>query len=308
MPLSATAPLLVLLTLLPATALAQPTPHYTSAAMMRETPVTVETAWRVDRAGRHASVVAQLEGASLRVHDGATVETAIAASGDHLCIALIHGGDSGPFARALLLHREGSGLALDATVEIPRELATEDRRPRFPAGVLVASTSRGFAVMVQHQERDPSANVVTTLTVLGESGATIEATHRVAVPWALSALVADGDGYQLAVSWGGWGDAHAGTQRICLVHLTAEGTPTEHPWWASPFVPPTDVQLLHTADGATVVAWLGTGGAIEGGRWTAPGRWSAEPPTPTRYGTVERGASAWTLTEREGVIAVVSAR
>jgi hypothetical protein len=290
---------------LPRSAHAQPTPHYTSAAMMGETPVAVETAWRTTRAGRSATVVARLSGRPLSLHDGATVETAIAASGDRLCVALIHGGDAGPFTRAFLVHRDGTELVLDATVEIPRELAIADGRPRFPASVLVAATPRGFAVMVQHQERDPSANVVTTLTVLGNDGSVVEATHGVAVPWALAALSSDADGYQLAVSWGGSG---TGSMRVCLVHLSALGAPTEHPWWASPAMPPSDVQLLRTSDGATVAAWMDPSGAIVGQRWAAPGRWSAEPAAPIRYGAVDRGATAWVLTERAGAVTVISAR
>jgi len=300
----------VLLALFPRGALAQPTPHYTSAALMgtgttTEALVTVETEWRTTPSGRSTTVVARLAARSLSLHEGATVDTAIAAQGDHLCVATIHGGDRGAFARAWLVHRDGGQLILDAVVGIPRELAIADGRPRFPASVLVAATAQGFAVMVQHQERDPSANVVTTLTVLANDGRVAEATHVVAVPWALSALVADGDGYQLAVSYGGSG---TGTLRLCLVHLSGAGSPTEHPWWASPAMPPSDVQLLHTSDGATVAAWMDPTGAVVGQRFSAPGRWSAEPPAPVRYGAVDDGAAAWMLTERAGAVTVISAR
>lgn len=285
---------------------AQPEVHYSLAALVGDSPVRVETEWAMGRRGRTATVVATLGASSLSLHDGETVRTAIGSSGDHLCVVLIHGGDEHPSVRALLLHRDGPRLVLDATVPISRDLAIADRRPRFPADALVAATPSGFAVMVQHQERDTSADVVTTLTELGLDGAERVATHRVAVPWALAALVRDGDGYQLAVRWGGWGDAHAGTQRVCLVHLSADGTPTEHPWWASPFIAPSEVQLLRSA-GATVVTWLDEGtGAVMGTRWTAPGGWSREPPAPDELGRVSGDASAWVVVERGGAVEVVS--
>lgn len=288
---------------------AQPPTHFLHAAALSDAVARVETEWSSGSRGRSARVEARVgEGPVLVLHDGATVRTAVAGDGERLCVVVYHGGDDDPFARALLAHRDGDHLVLDHTVTIPSALATADRRPRFPADALVAATPRGFAVMVQHQERDPSADVVTTLTVLGADGTEIEATHRVAVPWALGALVRDGEGYQLAVLWGGWGSSMAGTARVCLVHLSATGEPTEHPWWASPAIAVGDVHLLRTSDGATTAAWLDEDGVVVGHRWPSPGGWSVEPPAPETIGTPASDAVAWTLVERDGRAEVVAAR
>jgi hypothetical protein len=291
----------------PSLAAAQPDSTLLRAVMVGDGVARVETAWTTSARGRRARVTARVgEGPELVVHEGVTVRAAVAGDADHLCIVLYHGGDTDPFARALLFRREGTTLVLEHTVAIPRDLAIADRRPRFPADAVVASTPRGFAVMVQHQERDPTANVVTTLTVIGSDGAEVEATHVVAVPWALADLVHAGDGYELAVLWGGWDASMAGSARVCLVHLTAEGSPTEHPWWASPAVPLTSIELLRTTDGATTVAWTDESGVAVGTRWSGRGGWSVEPPPPVPLG--RPGGAPWTLLEVDGAPVVMVAR
>lgn len=287
---------------------AQPMTHEVHAAALGDGVARIETEWSEVRRLRTSRVTARLgEGPTVELHAGATVRTAVASAADQLCVVAFHGGDEAPFARAILAHREGDHVVVDHTSEIPRALAIADGRPRFPAGALVTATPRGFAVMVQHQERDPTRNVVTTLTVLGPDGSEVDATHVVAVPWALGALVRDGDGYQLAVLFGGSG--HEGTACFCLVHLDDTGRPTEHPWWASPFLPVGAGQLLRRADGSTLLAWLDASGEhVVGSRWTTRGGWAVPPAPPQPLFDVPPGAVAWTLVERAGELAFLVAQ
>lgn len=291
---------------------AQPADAWSHALALGDATGRIDVAWHTRGSRRSATVTARVAGPDgrpgpvLELHDGPTVRTAAAADGERACVVVLHGGDEHPFVRAHLLAREDMRLVRTHQVDIPIALGSADRRPRFPAEAVVTSTPRGFAVMVQHQERDTSADVVTTLTVLGDDGTEVEATHVVAVPWALADLVWSGEGYHLAVLWGGFSEATAGTARINLVRLDAAGTPREHPWWASAFVPVTEVELAWVA-GEVVATWR-DGATIVGNRWATSGGWSVEPPAPETFATLPADAVAWTLTVRAGAPTVIAAR
>ncbi|AKF08085.1 hypothetical protein [Sandaracinus amylolyticus] len=241
--------------------------------------VSVTTTWSEARGRRAARVTASLGAARpLVLHDGATVRTAIGGERDALLVVAFHGGEHA-FVRARLARVvEGGALSAGPTLELSREHAA--RRPTLrPAAALVATTPDGFTVLVQEQDtRSPDADVVTTMTRIAHDGALIEAPRVVAIPWALGALAWNGRGYHLAVLWGGWGTEHAGTARVCLVTLSEQGAPQEHPWWASTFDALSDVQLARRDDGAMVLVWRrGDALAVMAHVSSAPGRWGAEP-------------------------------
>lgn len=297
---------LACITLAPTAGQAQAPDGWSHAVPVEHGTGRVDVAWSAGPRRTARVTAVGPDGATLVLHDGATVRTAVDVAAGRLCVVAYHGGDDHPFADAHLAHLEGRAWVEDVVVHLPIEAGTADRRPRFPASALVAATPHGFAVMLQHQERDTSADVVTTLTVLGADGAEVEATHVVPVPWALADLVWSGDGYHLAVIWGGWSGTTDGRVRINLVRLDASGSPTEHPWWASPAVLLTEVELAYVG-GAVTVGWR-DGRRVVGGRWTASGGWSAEPPAPDELGAIPSDAVAWTLAVRADRLEVVAPR
>jgi hypothetical protein len=265
--------------------------------------VTVTTTWRTDGAARSSRVVASLSGGrEVLLHDGATVRTALAATGDTLVVVVYHGGPHA-LARALFAHVRAGALTPGARVDLARDLAS--RRPALrPASALVAPTPDGFTVLLQEQDtRDPSADVLTTMTRLGRDGAVVEAPRQVAIPWALGALAWDGRGYHVAVLWGGWGTEHAGTARVCLVTLSTAGAPEQHPWWASEFDSVSDVQLVQRAGGgAMLLVWRrGDGERVAMHASSAPGGWSVEPAPAIDVARVAPGAPFVAIAEGDGV-------
>ncbi|UJR79307.1 hypothetical protein [Sandaracinus amylolyticus] len=265
---------------LPSLALAQPVPIGPTREVraLDAGLVTVTTTWSEARGRRAARVTASLGAARpLVLHDGATVRTAIGGDRDALLVVAFHGGER-PFVRAHLTRVDGGALIAGPSLELARDEAA--RRPTLrPAAALVATTPEGFTVIVQEQDtRDPNADVVTTMTRIARDGALIEAPRVVAIPWALGALAWNGRGYHLAVLWGGWGAQHAGTARVCLVTLSEQGAPQQHPWWASAFDSLSDVQLVRRADGAMVLGWRrGDALGVMAHVSSTPGGWGAEP-------------------------------
>lgn len=286
-----TACVLLVVSLASPFAAAQPPPALGPSREVRSTEaglVTITTTWAEARGRRSARVTASLPAQvqPLVLHDGPTVRTVVAGDRDALLVVAYHGGER-PFARAILARLERGALRAGPTIELSREIAAR-RDSLRPAAALVAPTPEGFTVLVQEQDvRDPSADVVTTMTRIARDGTLIEAPRQVAIPWALGALAWNGRGYHLAVLWGGWGPEHAGSARICLVTLSEQGAPQQHPWWATPFDAVSDVQLAQRADGAMVLAWRrGDGRAVMTHISSAPGRWSVEPPAPVELAAI----------------------
>ena len=250
----------------------------------------VDTVWSEQAGRRSTRVTATLgSGPALELHDGTTVRTAIAASPDALLVVAFHGGDR-PFARALLADVRDGALARGRTTELPIPRSAQAGAMR-PSAAVAAPTQHGFTILLQETDSQGAAAAVrTTMFVLGRDGALISA-REVAVPWALGALAWNGQGYHLAVLWGGWTAAHAGTARICLVTLSPEGAPQQHPWWATPFDAIGEMMLLPRADGAMQLVWRsGDGRTIRLQDASMVLGWGVEPPAPTELARIDPDA------------------
>jgi len=93
------------------------------------------------------------------------------------------------------------------------------------------------------------------------------------------------------VLWGGWGAAQAGTARICLVTLSTDGAPQQHPWWAAPFDAVGEIMLLARGDGAMQLVWRsGDGRTIRLGDASRVLGWGVEPPAPVELAQVDPDA------------------
>lgn len=273
-------------------------------AIVGTTLVAVDDVWSSGARGRSARVTAHTEGRELVLHDGPTVRMATAGRDDALAVVLFHGGDD-PFARVLVSRLEADHLAPPVTVELDRSVARGRSDRLRPAVAVTAATADGFVVVLEEQEPDPTAAVVTTLTRLDAHGVIVEATHPVAVPWQLAAIAANGDGYELVVTYGGGGTPDAPTARACVVHLGSNGEPTEHPWWASTddAMAEIHVVLLGTT---IVVGWRSEDGVtVRETRWPSRGAWGH---APTAIATLGRVApdEAYTIAVRDGAPVVVT--
>lgn len=296
------------LVVLAALARAQPSASYATRELLVAAAgaITVDTAWSTTRSGRTARVTATLAGHERRMFDGATVRTAAAARDDALAVVVFHGGDA-PFARVLVAQLEGGRIEVPVPVELDRSAARARSATLRPAAAVVASTGDGFAVLLQEQESDPTADVVTTLTRLDAAGAILEATHAVGVPWQLAALLGrDDGGYELAVLYGSGSSPDEARARACIVSLGATGEPTEHPWWASGDDAYAEVRLLRAPSGELVVAWRGRDETtISATRWTADGGWGAAPADVTMLGSVGPG-EPFALASGDGDVTIVT--
>lgn len=263
----------------------------------------VDTIWSERRGQRSTRVTATLGGGrAVELHSGITVRTAISASDATLLVVAFHGGDR-PFARAFLADAREGTLRPRPAIELALPAARGALRP---SAAVATATPEGFTILLQETDsQGAGGDVRTTMFRLSREGAIVDA-REVAVPWALGALGWNGQGYHLAVLWGGWDAAHAGTARICLVTLSPEGAPQQHPWWASPFDAVGEIVLLPREDGAMQLVWRrGDGRTIALYDAGAPGGWSVEPPAPRELGRVAADAP-FAPVAREGSIAIVT--
>jgi hypothetical protein len=250
-------------------------------------PALVTTAWREERGQRRATIAVERGAARATLHEGATVRTAVASSGDVILVTAFHGGDRA-FARAFTAELRGGAWSVRPPVDLARD-PDAVRRGLRPAAAIASPSPGGFTIVLQEQDAgSPDADVVTTMSRVALDGTLAAAPHAIAVPWALAALAWNGRGYHLAVLYGGGGAP--GTACICLVTLSEAGAPEQHPWWASPFDAVGDVQLVARADGAVELVWReGDGRAIAAATWSTVGHWGQAPPPPRRVATLEPG-------------------
>ncbi len=263
----------VSLVLLLVTALASETARAQASDMVSTTggPATVETRW-LEGTPRRAEVDVLRGATRVRAYEGRTVRTVAASQGDVVGIGYYHGGPE-PFAGIVIVD-----LARGARVDVSLPVAGASS-PLRPAGLVIAADAGGFAVVLQEQQADVNADVTSTFARVGLDGAWISPPRPAAIPWGLAALGAAPDGsYELAVLFGGWGQgAASGQARICLVTLRADGSPSEHPWWASANETLTDVRVAVSAAGIDLF-YRTAGDELRHHRFARDGGWGQEPP------------------------------
>jgi hypothetical protein len=256
----------------------------------------VEARW-IEGTPRRAEVDLVRSASRLRVYEGRTVRTAAAAAGDVVALGYYHGGPE-PFAGVVLVDL---GRGTRATVALPVAGAAS---PHRPAGLVTAAEAAGFAVVLQEQEADPSADVISTFARIGLDGAWLTAPRRAGIPWGLAALAAGPDGtYELAVLFGGWGQGQPGQARICVVTLSAYGTPTEHPRWASANTTLTDVRIAAGAGGIDLF-YRSTDDLVRHHHFASDGSWGREPESASVARRLQAGQPFFLRASSSGVEAI----
>lgn len=260
-------------------------------------PATVETRW-IEGSPRRAEVDVVRGATRVRAYDGRTVRTASAAHGDVVGIGYYHGGPE-PFAGVVLVDL-ARGTRTEASLPVAGAAS-----PLRPAGLVITADASGFALVLQEQQADVNADVASTFARIGLDGRWLTGPQHAAIPWGLAALAAAPDGsYELAVLFGGWGQAQAaGQARICLVTLRADGSPSEHPWWASANAVLTDVRVAVSAAGIDLF-FRTAGDELRHHRFAHDGGWGQEPPPATLVRRLGAGQSFYLRASQPGWEAV----
>jgi hypothetical protein len=148
-----------------------------------------------------------------------------------------------PF-RVRIARRERGRFALGEAREIarpgPAAPAGGGRTDDQPFAVAIAPLADGCAVFFQEVQTDDPSAAHTYLVQLDRAGAPREAAREIAVPWALAAAAWNGHGYHLALYFSGYGEG----MRLSMVSLAQDGTPEQHPDWASAAGYIADVHLV----------------------------------------------------------------
>ncbi len=120
----------------------------------------------------------------------------------------------------------------------PVGLSRPNKRDDYPFAIAATATPDGFTVFFQEVETDNPNEAHTYMALLDKTGAVSEEAREIQVPWWLGAAAWNGKGYHLGLFYAGEG---TGT-RLSMVSLSKDGTPEQHPDWASQ---PTSISELH---------------------------------------------------------------
>ncbi|MCB9657484.1 MAG: hypothetical protein H6726_07515 [Sandaracinaceae bacterium] len=160
-------------------------------------------------------------------------------------------------------------------------------RPSAPLGsafgVAATTTPEGFTVFFQELDARDQSLARTFMARVGPDGVPRGATVEVPVPWGIAAAAWNGAGYHLALNY----PAGNGV-RLSMVSLTPEGSPQQHPDWASAAGVVMDVHLA-TEAGRVMAYFRGgpTGEDLLAADVTQIGQWGREPPAPRRVSRLE---------------------
>ena len=197
---------------------------------------------------------------------------ALAAGHDKLIVALATDAKTDPF-KIIVVTGDKRGQAIG--------VARPGTRKDHPFAVAATATKAGFAVFFQEVQADDPSAAHTYLLELDDAGKPNGDAKEIAVPWSLAAAVDNGNGYHLALIYPGDG------MRISMVSLSSDGSPQQHPDWASPAGFITQVHLVR--DDKTIRAFYKGGknnDRIHEIDVTAIRNWGTEPPKPKDHGAI----------------------
>ena len=257
---------------LASSAAAQPAQVEARAERLGDTTIKVTTRWEADGDGEARLSIG---GDATRIHSGGGVAATLARGHERVLVAYEVDAQRDPF-RVRVVSREGGRARLSEEVRIARPSSRHD----LPFSVAATATPRGFTVFFQEvQEDDPSA-AHTYMVQLDAEGSVEGMAREVAIPWSLADAIWNGAGYHLALIYPGNGQG----MRLSMVSTTPEGSPQQHPDWASAAGMVMDVHLARA--GERILAFYADGGAILESDVTQIRGWGSEPPRAQRRGRI----------------------
>jgi hypothetical protein len=256
--------------------------------------VRVRTHWNAARPGTPRTGTIRVERlaadgrtvlAARTLLDGTSAVPTLAVAGDVALVAMVREG-AGAFVKLAFVDLPAAGgLQARPVIDVPRNAAGRT----MPSWAVLAADPEGFAILWQETNMvDPNDAAHSFLGRLRRDGTWSMRPQSVAVPWPTAAMEWNGHGWTAALWFGGFGGSGGPDGiRVCLVTLSPEGRPEQHPWWISSPQRVGEVQMLNTAAGMQVV-WRGgrDGTTLSSFRSNAIGQWGQEPARAEQHGTI----------------------
>jgi hypothetical protein len=148
-----------------------------------------------------------------------------------------------------------------------QKLARPKKMSNFPFAIAATRTPDGFTVFFQEVETANPNEAHTYMVTLDKAGAVDGELREVQIPWALAAAAWNGTGYHLGLIYSGGGGA-----QLSMVSTTADGSPQQHPDWATQPGSIDEVHLVVTGERIRAV-YRGTGGRLMETDVTKIGQW-----------------------------------
>jgi len=147
------------------------------------------------------------------------------------------------------------------------------KRYDLPFAMAMTSTPTGFTVFFQEIEPQNTNEAHTYMAKLDKAGKPDGELKEVQVPWWIGDAAWNGKGYQMALYYAGEQQG----ARLSMVSLTADGTPEQHPDWASQPGQLSDMNLV--SDDKKILAYYrgGAGDRLMVTDVTTIGQWGGAP-------------------------------
>lgn len=207
--------------------------------------------------GKKPSVKIDLKGKGKEIYGGEAVATIESGHGIVL-IAVSIDAEKKPFQVVTL--KDGK---LSTPIGLPRPA----KRENYPFAVAATATPDGFTIFFQEVETANPNEAHTYMVELDKTGAVTKEPAEVQIPWALAAAAWNGDGYHLGLFYTGGGGI-----TLSMVSTTKDGSPQQHPDWATPAGMISDVHLV--ANGKSILAvYRGMGDRVYSTDVSKIGQW-----------------------------------
>jgi hypothetical protein len=189
-------------------------------------------------------------------------------------IGVVVDDDKEPFRLHVL-----DGAIASAAVKIARPGSAE----HMPFALAIAVTPSGFTVFFQEVQRNDPSAAHTYMLALDKQGKPTGKAKEVAVPWSLGAAAWNDEGYHLALFYPG--DKKG--MRLSMVALSKEGTPLQHPDWASKAGYIADVHLVARSGKVRAFYRGGSGNRLLESDVSKIGKWGREPEKAKDHGALK---------------------
>ena len=276
---------------------------WTAVRFQRGREVRVSTRWTaVERRGQRSGSVSVTDvstGRETELYTGPAVRTDAVVSDEALLVGMVHAG-ARPFVKLVVVPMHDGVLGAPAvTVEAQRQGGTQFQ----PDTIVTCSEPGGFAVLWQELSATDGRDARSYLGHVSTAGQWTAAPRIVNVPWALGAMAWNGNGYSLALYYS---QTSPEQTRICGVTLSREGTPEQHPWWASPQELVGEILVEHVG-GRLVAVYRGgaDGRTIRSIDLSEQRAWGVEPPQPASHGPILDTQDFGVQVDSSGAIQVV---
>jgi hypothetical protein len=271
------------------------TSTYANAADDTETHIRAAVAANGDTAklttvtgGKKAGITLQVGKTNTELYAGEAVATVEAGHG-RLLIAVSIDSKKKPFQVMTFA---------DGKLSKPIALARTNKVESYPFAIAATATPDGFTVFFQEVETANPSEAHTYMVTLDKTGAVSEEAREIQVPWWLAAATWNGKGYHLALFYAGGG---TGTT-LSMVSLSEEGTPEQHPDWATAPGMISDVHLVTSGKSIRAV-YRGTGNRMFETDVTKIGQWGQVSQKAKDLGAIVKN-EAIAITAKGGVMKI----